>query len=216
MNKIKVMLAAFAVTSLAAVGLHAGTASAVLSSFIQTGTITNTSGAGVNMTEVYYTLGPAGDNVATWDGGTGGGTAEDQLSNPNFFQTVRWTGLNVAPGEAFNFSGLDIDLIVTLDPLNVTGSTLDTTGDSLRGGYVRVEFSDGSSACAPLVQQAWATQQNLTLTEGNVDAGSCGNDGGTIRPPVVETQPVPTLGQYGIMLMILLMAAVGYRSFSRR
>jgi len=213
MKKIGLMFAGFFLTSLVAVGLQASSASAVLTSFIQNGAITNTSGPGVVMTEVYYTLGPAGDNVATWQIGTGGGVAEDFLADPQYFQTVRWTGLNVAPGATFNFSGLDIDLIVTLNPLNVTGSTLDYTGETIRGAYVRVEFSDGSSACAPLTQQAWSDQQNLTLTEANVDTGACTN--APVAPPHVNV-PVPTLSQLGLIFMILLLGAIAYRKIARQ
>lgn len=167
-------------TSVAA-SVQAGAGSAVLTAYIQNGTVTNTSGPGVTMTEVFYTLGPAGDNVATWDGSVGGGTAEDLLSNPQFFQSVRWSGLNVAPGSTFNFSGIDIDLIETLDPLSVTGATLDETGESLRGAYIRATFSDGSTACAPpgsasLVRAAGSGPDRCQLQLGCLPerSGSCG------------------------------------------
>ena len=193
-------------TSVAA-SVQAGAGSAVLTAYIQNGTVTNTSGPGVTMTEVFYTLGPAGDNVATWDGSVGGGTAEDLLSNPQFFQSVRWSGLNVAPGSTFNFSGIDIDLIETLDPLSVTGATLDETGESLRGAYIRATFSDGSTACAPQVQQAWSAQQDLALTVANFNSGACLSG----AAPVDEPTQIPTLGEYGLMLLVLMLGWIGFR-----
>ena len=150
----------------------AAVATAELSSFIQQGTIINNIASGANITQIVYSLGTPGNGIATWDSGGGsnfgGGTPSNFLSDPNFFQTVTWGGLSVAPGAAFDFSGLDIDLIVTLVPLNVTGSTLDTTGSSLVNASVTVFWSNGDVGSSPLAQQAWSTTQNLTINGGAV------------------------------------------------
>ena len=150
----------------------AAVATAELSSFIQQGTIINNIASGANITQIVYSLGTPGNGIATWDSGGGsnfgGGTPSYFLSDPNFFQTVTWGGLSVAPGAAFDFSGLDIDLIVTLVPLNVTGSTLDTTGSSLVNASVTVFWSNGDVGSSPLAQQAWSTTQNLTINGGAV------------------------------------------------
>lgn len=142
-------------------------ADASLSSFIQNGTITNSVSSTANIVSVIYSLGTAGDGIATWDSGTAGGTASDFLSDPQYFQTVTFSGLNVAPGADFSFAGLDIDLIETLVPLSVTGGTLDNVGTSLVNASITAVFSDGSVASAALVQQAWQLDQNLRLLAGD-------------------------------------------------
>jgi hypothetical protein len=149
--------------------LHAApvSATASLTNFLQDGSITNNA-VSANIVQVVYSLGPAGDGISTWDGssGTDGGTPSDFLSAPNWFQTITWSGLSVAPGGSFSFGGLDIDLIVTLAPLDVTGAIIGD-GPSLVGAYVRVLFDDGQIASAALLQQDWGTDQTLTL---NADA----------------------------------------------
>ncbi|MBI5087158.1 MAG: PEP-CTERM sorting domain-containing protein [Acidobacteria bacterium] len=140
-------------------------ADVTLTGFIQNIGVTNTS-ATATITSITYSLGPAGDGIATWDTDTAGGVASDFLSDPQWFQTVTWSGLSIGPGSSWSTGPLDIDLIVTLLPLNVTGGTLDTTGSSLVGAFFLVNFDSGQTAGANLVQQAWATDQNLTLTEG--------------------------------------------------
>lgn len=179
---------------------NAGTATATLDNFIQNGTVDNTSGSGVNIVEVVYSLGAAEDNVATWDNNTAGGTAEDPLSDPRYFQTVRFSGLTVPPGDSFNFGSLDIDRIVTLSPLDVSGAIGDAS--TLRNGFIQANFSDGTTACANLVEQAWSITQNLTLSEGvSCDAG------GTSPPPVLEdAEPVPAAPPVAIALLALLLS----------
>ena len=130
--------------------------------FLQSGSITNTS-VGVNLTSFTFSFGTAADGIATWDGSTGGGTASGFLSDPQYFQTVTWGGLNLAPGATFNFGGLDIDLIVTLVPLNVTGGTLDFAGTSLANGYVQATYSNGATLGAELNTTGWNTNQSLRL-----------------------------------------------------
>jgi hypothetical protein len=109
--------------------------------FIQSGHVTNNYSS--NLIEFVYSLGTPEDNLATWDSVTAGGTASDFLSNPQFFQTVTFSGLNVAPAASFNFGSLDIDLIVTLVPLNVTGTILGGP-TTLRNAFVQATFADGT------------------------------------------------------------------------
>lgn len=136
-------------------------------SFLQSGSVTNSQGEGNNIVRVVYSLGAAGDGIATWDTSTGGGAASDFLSSPTWFQTVTWSGLNIGDGGVFNFAGLDIDLILTLDPLSVTGSVLDENGDaidSLRNAFVTVEWSNGLLGTTALNRTAWRDTQNLRVT----------------------------------------------------
>ena len=107
--------------------------------------------------------------IATWDADLAGGVASDFLSDPRYFQTVTFSGLNIAPGNSFNFSGLDIDLIVTLVPLVVTGVTLDEIGTSLANASLSISWDNGFSGTAALTQQAWRTTQNLTINGSNGD-----------------------------------------------
>ena len=140
---------------------HAGiVATATLSSFIQNGSVTNTHTS--NLTEVIYTLGTPEDNLATWQVDTAGGTASDFLSDPQYFQTVTFSGLNIAPGGVFNFGSLDIDLILTLVPLNVTGGILGAP-TTLRNASLTAKFADGTIGRASLIQQEWFPDQNLEL-----------------------------------------------------
>ena len=140
---------------------HAGVvATATLSSFVQNGSVTNTHTS--NLTELIYTLGTPEDNLATWDSSTAGGTASDFLSNPQYFQTVTFSGLNIATGGVFSFGSLDIDLIITLAPLDVTGGILGGP-ETLRNASLTAKFADGTIGVASLIQQEWFPDQNLEL-----------------------------------------------------
>jgi hypothetical protein len=192
MNDMKKGLAGVTFSALLAIGVvHAASiASVALTGFIQNGTVTNDAASTANITSVVYSLGPAGDGIATWDGSTGGGVASDFLSNPSFFQTVTWSGLSVAPGTVFNFGGLDIDLIQTLNPLSVTGSILDDTGASLVGAFVTVTWSDGASGTSPLLQQAWIQPQQFDIA----------SNGAAVPEPGV-------LGLLGLGALMMVLAA---------
>ncbi len=141
--------------------------------FLQTGSVTNTSVTDI-MTGFIYTLGTAGNGVATWDTGTAGGTASDFLSDPEWFQTVTFSGLSIAPGATFNFSGLDIDLIAVLSPLSIDQGTIDNTGSTLSHASVTALFG-ARSASAPLLQTGWTQSQTLLLSETG--------DGGRVPEP---------------------------------
>jgi hypothetical protein len=166
------LAAALLLTPLSALAVPMATVD--LFSFIQSGTITNDIGSGANITQIIYDLGGPEDNLATWDSGTGGGTASNFLSDPSFFQTITWTGLSIAPGGNFGFGGLDIDLIETVTPLSAVGSPLGGP-ETLRLASVTIFWSNGQSGSAPLVQQNWDTDQHLT-----VQASSAVPEPGTI------------------------------------
>lgn len=167
------LIAGFALCALVAANqAHAAAiaASAVLNggSFIQSGSITNNSSAGLNIVSVTYSLGAPADGIATFENfveAPPGFVRSDGLSDGAHFQTISWSGLSIAPGGTFNFGGLDIDLILTLTPLNVTGVIIDNVGTSLAHAFVSVMFDNGGVASAPLVQQGWTVDQRLTLGE---------------------------------------------------
>lgn len=133
--------------------------------FLQSFSVTNNSTAGLNIVGVVYSLGTAANGIATWDTSTGGGVASDFLSNPQWFQTITWGGLSIAPGASFSIPAfsLDIDLIQTLVPLSVTGAVIDNVGSSLANAFFGVTFSDGTFATVGLNQTGWTVTQNLRI-----------------------------------------------------
>lgn len=141
---------------------------ASLSGFIQNGTISNDIGSGAAISSIVYDLGAAGDGIATWDSRTGTGVASNFLSNPRYFQTLTWSGLNILSGSDFSFAGLDIDLIQSLTPLSVTGNVLDNVGTSLTNASLSIYWDNGDFGTASLTQQAWETTQNLTINAANI------------------------------------------------
>jgi hypothetical protein len=165
---MKKIITALVLSSAALSANATSLATASLTFFDQNGTVTNNAASTANITSVVYSLGTAGDGIATWDlfgnNGAAGGVASDFLSNGQHFQTVTFSGLNIAAGSSFSFGSLDIDLIQTLTPLSVTGGVLDTVGTSLVGALMTIFWSNGDTATTNLVQQAWATTQNLSFT----------------------------------------------------
>ena len=140
--------------------------------YLQSGSFTNSSG--VAATSFVYSLGAPGDGVATWEpfGESPSGVSSDLLSNNYNYQTYTWSGLNVASGGTFNFSGFDIDLIQTLNPLSVTGGTIDSVGTSLRNAYVSIGYADRSSCRVALNQTGWQVSQNLTCGSSVPEPGT--------------------------------------------
>ncbi len=136
--------------------------------YLQGGSVFNTSSSAV-LNTVIYSLGAAGDGIATWqsNAGTtlGGGTPSDFLSDADHFQTITFAGLSVGPGSQFDFSGLDIDLITTLSPLVIDQSTV--TG-GLQNAYVEAQFSDGTNLFGSLLNQSWTIDQNFDLSPSEV------------------------------------------------
>lgn len=145
-------------------------ATANLNIFIQNGTITNDIGSGAAITDIVYSLGAAGDGIATWESfaANPAGMESDFLSNPTWYQTHSWSGLNVADGGSFSFTGLDIDLITSLSPLSVSHSILDEVGTSLANASLSIFWDNGVSGTASLVQQAWRLDQNLAINVASV------------------------------------------------
>jgi hypothetical protein len=144
-------------------------ATANLTSFIQAGTIGNDAASTANITQIIYSLGTPENNLATWQApaGTPSATLSDFLSDPQYFQTITWSGLSITPGSSFAFSGFDIDLIQTLSPLSVTGSTLGGP-ETLRNATLSIFWSDGSMGFSSLAQQDWQVDQNLrVVSNGN-------------------------------------------------
>lgn len=161
------IITALVLSSAALSANAANLATANLTFFNQRGTIANDAASTASITSVVYTLGTAGDGVATWDlqgnSGAAGGVASDFLSNSRYFQTVTFGSLNVAAGSSFTFGALDIDLIQTLTPLSVI-TPIDTVGTSLARASISIFWSNGDSATTSLVQQTWETTQNLNFT----------------------------------------------------
>ncbi|MES2949588.1 MAG: PEP-CTERM sorting domain-containing protein [Pseudomonadota bacterium] len=140
-----------------------GTATVNLSggSFIQAGSVLNTSGSGIDIVGVVYDLGPQVAGAAIWELYSSTGTQSNFLTG-SWYSTESWTGLSVGSGNTFSFSGLDIDLIVSTLPANVTSSTLGAPS-SLAGATFSVYFSDNSWGTAQLNQATWDTNQTLTI-----------------------------------------------------
>lgn len=164
------LIAAAVLTMAAAGAAEAGplSATALLNggSFIQSGTITNQSSGGLNIVQVIYSLGAAGDGIATWENNVevpAGFVKSGGLADGLHYQTISWSGLSIAPGASFNFAGLDIDQIVTLTPLVVTGAIIDNVGTTLARAFLQVVFDNGASSTAALLQQGWTLDQRLTF-----------------------------------------------------
>lgn len=164
MKLAKILGAASVVTLISATASLANTVTVDLSSFLQITDVANSATSTSSVTSVLYSLGAAGDGIATWDTGTGGGVASDFLSDPTYFQTVTWSGLSLGAGLSTTFGSLDIDLIETLAPLSVTGGVLDEVGTSLANAFVTVNWADGSFGTASLAQSAWRDDQQLSIS----------------------------------------------------
>jgi hypothetical protein len=126
--------------------------------FLQSGSFVNDTA--FTATSFVYSLGTPANGVATWDA-AGTGMPSEFLADPDFFQTLTWSGLSVAPGGTFTFIGLDIDLITTLTPLSVDAATIDGVGTSLRNAFVAVGFANGSTCRTSLRQTGWRVDQAL-------------------------------------------------------
>lgn len=162
---MKLIKTVVALTMFASTGAFAANMASVdLSSYIQNGVVQNDSMSDANISGIVYDLGTAADSIATWDSNTGGGVASNFLSDPQWFQTVTWNGVDVSAGSSFSFSGLDIDYITTLSPLSVSHYTLDNDGHSLVNASVTIYWDDGTYGTTALTQQAWSANQSFTVT----------------------------------------------------
>ena len=163
----KHLLATAALALLASnAALAAGTASIHLNGndFIQSGSVTNTSAAGINITKIVYDLGTQAAGIAIWEINSSTGTHSNFLggSSLSHYSTETFAGLSTAAGGTFSFAGLDIDLIVTVVPPVADSGTLGLAS-SLKNASMTVFFSDGSSGSASLVQQLWQVDQDLRI-----------------------------------------------------
>lgn len=133
-----------------------------LTSFLQHLFFTNT--GTTTLTQLEYSMGPAMNGSAVFDlsgnNGAAGGTASNFLSDPNYFMTVTWNGLNVLSGGTQSFGSVDLDKIVTLVPLSVTGADIE---GGLGNAYVRATFANGEVLSASLANGTWTNDQFLTL-----------------------------------------------------
>ena len=141
----------------------AGTATVHLDggSYIQSGSVLNTSSAGVDVVKVVYDLGAHQDGIAIWEisGSTG---AHSNFLSGNWYSTETWNALSVGSGNTFNFAGLDIDYIVSAVAGTAAGSPLGAPS-SLANASFSVYFSDNSWGTAKLSQLDWNVSQTLTI-----------------------------------------------------
>lgn len=166
-------------------------ATAELFNVLNQGIVTNTSDSAVVITGISFTLGEAAAGIGTWDSNGGsrlaGGTPSDFLSDPNYFQTINFTGLSVAPGISFEWADLDIDGILSVSPLNVSGLTSPTALDR---ASITAFFGDGTSASADLFPGGGPVpDQNLVLA--------------TIRRPEPPAPP-PTVAEPGTLALFCI------------
>jgi hypothetical protein len=168
MSMKKLMAALSASLLMASASAYAAPSASVFlngNSFIQAGSVTNDAGSGANLISFRYGLGTPDVGIATWELFGDTATHTDFLSDGVHYQTATW-GMSIAPGNIFNFSGLDIDLIESLNPLSVTGSVLDNVGTSLRNAYVSLVWDDQSTATCALNQSPWQTNQTIACVSG--------------------------------------------------
>jgi hypothetical protein len=130
--------------------------------FLQSFTVTNNSTTGESITGVVYSMGAPGDGIAIWELFESSGT-HSGFVNASHYSTETYAGLGVAPGGDFSSGGLDIDLIVTLVPLDIANSVIDNAGTSLANAFFEVFFSDGTSGRASLLQTGWTISQTVRI-----------------------------------------------------
>jgi hypothetical protein len=144
--------------------------------YLRSSTVTNNSTPGFDIVSIIYALGTADVGIATWDSIDGtlpnippGGVASDFLSDPEFFQTLTFNTI-IKPGEsfsegfAFTHPFNDLDVILSLSPLNVNGgNALNLTSTALRNGSVTLLFSSGDRLTMPFLDQHPALPQTLTF-----------------------------------------------------
>ncbi len=121
-------------------------------SFLQSGTITNSSG--LTLTGITIDLGvdsgAAGNGTPIWDinGGLYSGSPTGTFTNPisgDYFFTVSWLGLSIGDGSSFSYSNLDYDGLSSGGIFNAGGRTL-LDGSEM----ITLFFDNGSSASANL------------------------------------------------------------------
>lgn len=163
MKKYLVALAASLALSSAVSATPIGSVTINGADFLQSFSITNNSTAGESIVGIIYDLGTPGNGIATWDTGTGGGTASNFLSNPRWFQTITWLGLNITTTFSLPAFSLDIDYIDTLAPLDIEQGIIDNIGTTLANATFTLLFSDGSTGTASLNQTGWTVNQSFRI-----------------------------------------------------
>jgi hypothetical protein len=135
--------------------------------FLQAGSLTNMSG--MDIVAVNYSLGSPEPGIATWEVNNEAppGARADWLSDGAHYQTYQWSGLSIAPGATFSFSGFDIDYIVSVAPLEVSSEILDLTGDSLRNAFITATMANGAVLRGSLLPSAWQVDQRFTLADAS-------------------------------------------------
>lgn len=115
-----------------------------IGAFLQSGIIINASDPGYVINSITLDLGAPFVGGGTLDRNNGtalsGGVPINLLSNGNHFQTLRFSGLSVTPGNSFQYAGLDLDVINNLAPLIVGGAGGAITNASLSVGFDKGQF----------------------------------------------------------------------------
>lgn len=162
---MKILLAVAAATlTVCGASAEAAVATATLNNFSQAGTIQNTSG--LNLIGVEYNLSPESGSppapgTPIWDNTSAGSPAPTFSANgglPNYFFIASWLGLNVASGNSFSFSGLDID--------GYTGPGIEGSGfvPNFDGSeFIRLIFQGGATATAFFAPGGIGNNQTLVF-----------------------------------------------------
>lgn len=148
---------------------HAATVTLDGSWFLQAGQVLNQSSPDIRVVEFRYSMGMAAVGTAVWERYLDGAAVESPLAGTAaHYSTAAWRDLSVSSGEVLTFSGLDLDRITRLEPVEVDSQNVDLVGDSLRGAYVEVVFSDGQRGRASLAETAWNVTQVLEIVAAPV------------------------------------------------
>lgn len=148
---------------------HAATVTLDGSWFLQAGEVLNQSSPDIRVIEFRYSMGSPAVGTAVWERYLNGAEVESPLAGTAaHYSTAVWRDLSVSSGEAMTFAGLDLDRITRLEPAEVDSQNVDLVGDSLRGAYVEVVFSDGQRGRAALAETAWNVTQVLEIVAAPV------------------------------------------------
>jgi hypothetical protein len=167
MIKLKSLLAAVALcAATSASSFAAGSATVLLNGdnfgFLQTGTVTNTSAAGVDIVGIVYDLGAPAAGISIFDGAAVSSGTQSNFLTGSWYSTQTWSALATAAGSSFTFAGLNLDLITGVAPPTITKSVIGGP-DSLANASFSVFFSDGSSGTVALLRQDWSQDQRLNI-----------------------------------------------------
>ena len=145
---------------------HAATVTLDGDWYLQSGTVLNQSGDGIDITGLVYSMGEQIDGAGVWEHHLGGGEQAQPLAGTTGHYTTQvWSALSVASQASWHFSGLDLDRILQASTGEVDSQNLDFGGESLRHAYVQVTFSDGYRGRASLAALGWDVTQVLCIGE---------------------------------------------------